>query len=521
MGTKWNIFTNNIDLVNEVSSTVIGPAVATDNAVARFDGTTGKLIQNSGTTLSDADLLSTGELNLTTDLAVSHGGTGASSFNTGSVLIGGSTITDTGTLAKGEIIVGDGVGAPQRLSVGTNNQILSVDDAEEAGLKWIEEGANMQKSAFGEMLTANLIPAVLVHFPYNLNTDIVNTTTAGSGTVTHSEQFAIISTGAATSSSAQLLTNRFLEYQPGQGGLIRFTAIFTDGVIGSSQIIGAGNATDGFFVGYNADSFGVMRRSDSVDTWVPQPTWNIDPMDGTGPSGQVLDTNKGNVFQIRYQWLGFGAITFSIEDSATGAFQEVHRLAYANLNTSVSVQNPSFPFRIEAENTTNNSDIVIKSPSIGMFNEGFENNKSYTRNAIDNEKTLSAATETNILTIRNKTTYQSVTNSVQIQPDFLTVASDGNKNFTYRIYVNATLGGSPSYADISTNTSVVDYDTAGTTVSGGTLVATIITSKTGQNSVAFNEFGFILSPGSTLTVSAESSQAGDATVGISWQERFS
>lgn len=40
-------------------STVLGPATATDNAIARFDGTTGKLLQNSGTTLSDSDILAT------------------------------------------------------------------------------------------------------------------------------------------------------------------------------------------------------------------------------------------------------------------------------------------------------------------------------------------------------------------------------------------------------------------------------------------------------------------------------
>lgn len=34
---------------------VVGPASATDNAVARYDGTTGKLIQNSGVTISDLD----------------------------------------------------------------------------------------------------------------------------------------------------------------------------------------------------------------------------------------------------------------------------------------------------------------------------------------------------------------------------------------------------------------------------------------------------------------------------------
>lgn len=48
-GTKW---TN-----TAVTGTgdVVGPASATDNAVARFDSTTGKLIQNSGVTISDTN----------------------------------------------------------------------------------------------------------------------------------------------------------------------------------------------------------------------------------------------------------------------------------------------------------------------------------------------------------------------------------------------------------------------------------------------------------------------------------
>lgn len=41
---------------------VVGPASATDNAVVRFDLTTGKLIQNSGVTVSDANLLTTTSL---------------------------------------------------------------------------------------------------------------------------------------------------------------------------------------------------------------------------------------------------------------------------------------------------------------------------------------------------------------------------------------------------------------------------------------------------------------------------
>lgn len=107
MGTKWNVFTNNLDLVNAVDSFVAGPAVSTDNAIARFDGTTGKLIQNSGSTLSDTDVLSTGELNLTTDLDVTHGGTGRSTSDTAyGVICGGTTATGAHQTVSGVGIIG-------------------------------------------------------------------------------------------------------------------------------------------------------------------------------------------------------------------------------------------------------------------------------------------------------------------------------------------------------------------------------------------------------------------------------
>jgi len=44
---------------------VTGPGSSTDNAITRFDGTTGKLIQNSTATLSDAGLLSTADVTVT------------------------------------------------------------------------------------------------------------------------------------------------------------------------------------------------------------------------------------------------------------------------------------------------------------------------------------------------------------------------------------------------------------------------------------------------------------------------
>lgn len=138
MATKWNAFTNNLDITSDADTLVVGPAVSTDNAIARFDGTTGKLLQNSGSTLSDGNLLSTGELNLSTVLDTQYGGTGASSFTAGAYIVGagGGVLVALDGTAKGSIPIGDGATTPTILSVGSNGQVLTVDDSETSGVKW-------------------------------------------------------------------------------------------------------------------------------------------------------------------------------------------------------------------------------------------------------------------------------------------------------------------------------------------------------------------------------------------------
>ena len=60
------------------SGDVAGPASSTDNAVARFDSTTGKIIQNSGVVINDSGEVTVGVWK-GTEIGLSYGGTGAAS----------------------------------------------------------------------------------------------------------------------------------------------------------------------------------------------------------------------------------------------------------------------------------------------------------------------------------------------------------------------------------------------------------------------------------------------------------
>ena len=109
---------------------------------------------------------------------------------------------------------------------------------------------------------------------------------------------------------------------------------------------------------------------DPTINFTPQSQWNIDRADGSGPSGFTLDPEKGNVYAIHYQYLGFGNAMFMIEDPETGKFFDVHEIKNANSRTTPVLKNPNASVLIGSFNTGNTSAVGIKTASMAGFIEG-------------------------------------------------------------------------------------------------------------------------------------------------------
>lgn len=265
-----------------------------------------------------------------------------------------------------------------------------------------------------------------------------------------------------------------------------------------------------------------------TDTWTNQEDWNVDVMDGTGPSAMTLDQTKGNVYQIQYQWLGYGEIRFCIENPATGRFQPVHRIQYSNANTSPSVSNPTFAFFMSVLNNSNTTNLTLKSSSMGGFVEGKEMGLGPSFSADNLFVIGTAITEEPILTIRNKQVYQDVINRTRINPTFITLISNltaNNSNTIFRTYINAVPLNGTSYSDVSTNASVVEVDTSAVDFDA-TLATKQSTFLLGQNESAIFNLSDLrnkIAPGTTFTITAQPSKAhADNEVGatINWRELF-
>lgn len=482
-----------------------------------------------------------------------------------------------------------------------------------------------QKTAFGELEVAQPTPVVQCQFPYNINTDIIESRENNLGSVTQSQSMVVMQSGASANSAAHMLSKTPIRYNPGEGVDIRFTALFTTGVANSVQVAGIGEVGDGLFFGYNGATFSIDRReqgipeiqtvsitngadsgptgnitinldsvaktvavvngdtarqvavkiaatdfSDTglgwstslnnatvifkawsdgnksgtfslVDTdstgvvgsfaetvagasttnnWTAQASWNVDVMDGSGPSGVTLDPTKFNVYKIQFQYLGAGAVEFAIEKPSTGRFVLVHRIEYANANTIPSLINPTLPLHIMSKNTSNTSNLTVKSGSMAGFIQGQESDVGLIKGAA-NLKTGIGTSQTNIIAIKNNVVYQSSLNRVKVRIDGVNVSSDGTKLVTAKIVKNPILNGTPAFSDLSANTSVIATDTAGTTFSGGTEIIDLQLGKADSKEIPLKQFKIDLLPGEIIMISgATSSGTSDIGASVHWRELF-
>lgn len=86
--------------------------------------------------------------------------------------------------------------------------------------------------------------------------------------------------------------------------------------------------------------------SKTVETRIPQSSWNIDRMDGTGSSPNVIDITKMQMWYMDYTWYGAGAIRWGIKDHR-GEIKYVHRLANGNNVTEAYMRSGNLPGRYE------------------------------------------------------------------------------------------------------------------------------------------------------------------------------
>jgi hypothetical protein len=306
--------------------------------------------------------------------------------------------------------------------------------------------------------------------------------------------------------------------------IARFTTVYSSGVANSIQECGIGDVNDGFFFMMSGTEFGVCRRRGGVDTFTSQSAWNGDDQFlGTGYTGHVLDPTKGYPYEIQYQWLGYGAIKYFIENPKTGQFVLVHTDRYAGTDTLTSIYNPTLPLHVSVKNVGNTSNLSIYTPSMGAITEGdTPDNGSNVRWTYNNSVASAGTGGKCVFSLQSKSTNifgGTNTNRINTHIDHIGIRAASTKDMYVTAFLNATITSS-SFADFNTSGSVLQVDTSGTSTGAGGIPIMSWPVAGGNSFVQdLSNYNLVLRPGDTISfvVFAETSTV-DGRVTVGWHE---
>lgn len=251
-------------------------------------------------------------------------------------------------------------------------------------------------------------------------------------------------------------------------------------------------------------------------TFVSQSAWSIDTMDGNGLSRFVLDTHKGNVYQIGFQYLGFGNARFAIEDPQTGQFQVCHMIENANARLTPVLKDPHVSGVWEVANVGSTIGTHMTGTSGAIFCEGEVLKNIGPAFSVAGAKTnVDDTPELPILSVRSNRVFNNDVGYSEIDISTLSVsvadsAAAGSKYMTIRVYKNLRLSGPVNWAYVNEVQSIAAFDTGATgfTANQNTLVATYVVAFQSSINIDLKGDNFFLSVGESLTVTA---QSGDGT----------
>jgi hypothetical protein len=319
--------------------------------------------------------------------------------------------------------------------------------------------------------------------------------TSGSGTTSsHSTATASTTIGVSANTAGKRVRRTFqrMNYVPGMSQLIIMTAQMAsqgalDGIIGR---VGYFDDNDGvFFSMEDGVAYAVVRSSTSgspVETKVRQSEWNIDPFDGSGPSGITLDPTKVNILMFDMEWLGSGRVRFGF--NVDGINYIVHEQRHSNVLANVYMSTPNLPLTYEIENDGTGAATTMQHICSTVISEGGYDPLGVIRE-VDTGTTEITATNAN--TIYALLGFRLNSAALDTAIDFMKVevllTSAGT--FHWELLFNPTITGSPSWSQLANSALDTFTGSSSITLTNGTSLGGGYGASTGSGGSAAGAIG--------------------------------
>ncbi len=314
-----------------------------------------------------------------------------------------------------------------------------------------------------------------------------SSSTATGGTTSFNSAQGLVDLSVTSASGSEVIreTTKVFAYQPGKSLLILNTFVMAPAKTNLRQRVGYYGASNGYYLEQDNTTVSFVERSFVtgvvVNTPVVQANWNVDPMNGSGPSGITIDLTKAQILYMDLEWLGVGTVRIGFV--INGEFYVCHKFHHANLITSTYITTASLPLRYEITNTGDTSGAsTLKQICSTVISEG-----GYTLNGLQQAIGIPLTSPKNlpiagtfypIVSIRLKTSPNRLDGLVICTAISVMATSAGNYN--YQLIASGTTTGG-SWVSAGTY-SAVDYNITGTSFTGGRILASGFFSVSNQGS---------------------------------------
>jgi len=389
---------------------------------------------------------------------------------------------------------------------------------------------NTAIDAFGRQRVSEPFTVFDNTFRYGDDTRIWGISTAGSGSSGPLENESSIQMSVTDASGDRVYreTKRVFQYQPGKSQLIMNTFVMNEGKANLRQRVGYFGNENGIFLELDGTTTNIVKRdyltSAPNDTQIAQSSWNVDPLDGTGPSGVTLDMTKAQIFWIDMEWLGVGSVRTGFV--INGQFLVAHIFHHANSIASVYMTTASLPIRYEIENTgATSGSSVMKQICSTVQSEGGYTPRTESRAASTALAglALSNSVPKPLVSIRLKADRQDAI----VVPTYIDMYGIDNAPFRWALYQDTTIT-TGSWVSAGAESAVQYNVTATDTITGRKIMeGTIIgAAKGGANTIFLDNLNHSLQlkrdidgTPEVFTLAMTATTNSDEALGtIAWQE---
>ena len=236
-------------------------------------------------------------------------------------------------------------------------------------------GTTTNSDAFGRLRVSSPFTLFDSSHRYVDNGHWNEATTAG-GSSSFNADAGLLDMTVTTASGAEVLreTKRVFNYQPGKSLLFISSVNFNEAKTNLRQRIGYFGAENGLYLEQEGTSEPKFVKRSSVtgslvNTEISQSNWNVDSLNGTGPSGLTLDLTKVQIIWFDFEWLGSGTVRCGF--ILNGAYIHCHSFQHANITEGTYMTTASLPQRVEITNLdTTESSSTLKQICTAVLSEG-------------------------------------------------------------------------------------------------------------------------------------------------------